>query len=235
MLVDRSFDSDYHAHDDTLVARRCHFKDFHTSKSAHLENCSARCVHGFSIDVFSGKYSRVIADSNASSDKAHISDLLKGKFVQADQSSLNAIEAHFGASITNTTFKTAVVLEGTFYFSSVERVHAHEVKAKDKIIVSNIEIDRLESGKTVQIVNGVAKSIIAYDCLCGIDSYIEDAVIHVTQEKPQVELYNTVIKHLTLIGEAPFTPVFYGTKHFNYKIELKSSHPATPFDPPNKS
>ncbi|MFN4173684.1 MAG: hypothetical protein ACK4HV_01080 [Parachlamydiaceae bacterium] len=235
MLVGKTFGDDYHASQDTLVARECHFKDFHTAKSAHLENCTARCVHGLSIEVFKGKYARVIADSNASSDQTHITDTLKGNFVQADQSTLNAIEAIYGASITNSAFKTAFVSNGTFYFSSVERKYVHEIKAKDKITVSNIEVKQLESENSILIVNGVAENLIAYNKLCGIDSAIQNATVYVTEEQPQIELYNTEIKYLTLIGETPFTPVFYGSKNFNYKIELKNSPPAIPCDLPNKS
>lgn len=234
MLVGKSFENDYHASEDTLVARQCHFKDFHSAKSAHLEESTARCAHARSLEVFKGRYARVIADDHASCDQAHITDTLKGNFVQADKSSLNAIEAHFGASITNTTFKTALVSEGTFYFSSVERVHAYEIKAKDRITITNIEIDRVESEKNIQMVNCVATNVIAYNTLCGIDSYIEEATVYVTEEKPLIELYNTKIKSLTLIGKEPFTPLFYGSNNFNYKIELSNPDPATPDALPNR-
>lgn len=230
MLVGQSFECDYHATDDTFVARNCHFKDFHTSKNAHLEDCTARCAHAHSLEVFKGKYSRVIADDHVSADQVHITDTIKGSFVQADKSSINTIEAHFGASITNTNFKVAIVSEGTFYFSSVERVVAHEIKAKDKIVVSNIEVSRVESEKSIQIVNSIAINVIAYNVLCGIDSQIENATVHVTHDKPQIELYNTEVKTLTLIGTAPFTPLIYGTKTFNYKIVLNNPVPAIPDD-----
>lgn len=233
MLVGQTFDNDYHASDD-IVARVCHFKDFHSGKNVHFEDCTARYAHAKSVEVYKGRFANVIGDEHVSGDHSTVTSLLKAKFVQADQCHLNIVEAGFGASITNSTFKVATVADGPLNFSSVERVTAHEIRAKDRVIVSNIELDRLESGSRAQIVNSNVVKVVAYNVLCGIDSHIEEAIVHVTEEKPQIELYNTEVRQVTLIGKEPFTPLFYGTRSFNYKIVLENPVPATPADLPNR-